>query len=275
MERLKKIISEKKKHAPSFSEDEMIHIAREYLQLLTLKFIFQSKFGDSLSFMGGTCLRICYDLKRYSEDLDFCLDDPKKNYNFADMLTLIHKELSLRGFSVSHKQHEEKVVQKAFIKVSHLGTALDLKSFRPDQKIHIKIEVDTNPILLDNKDRMSFFVNRFQEIFPILKHNLPTLFSGKILAILCRPYARGRDYYDLIWYLSQKIQPNLNYLNQGLKQEKFENLDQIWLLLKQKIQTIKPEVILKDISRFLEDPNEQLWIKRYSEVFEQLCQNYQ
>lgn len=275
MERLKKIISDKKKISVALTEDEIINLAREYLQILALKIIFQSRFGGCLSFMGGTCLRICHDLKRYSEDLDFCLDGPSRDYDFAGMLGILQRELELRSFSVSHSVHADKTVQKAFLKISDLETHLGLKSFRRGQKIHIKLEVDVNPILLKENERESFFVNRFQEIFPILKHGLPTLFAGKVLAILCRPYDRGRDYYDLIWYLAQKIPLNMDYLNRGMKKQKFKNREQIWNAVEQKVKGASSSVIFQDIGRFLEDPGEESWIKRYPEVLKQMILGYE
>lgn len=274
MERLKKIIADKKRLAITLTEDETVNLTREYLQVLTLKFIFQSKFGACLSFMGGTCLRICHNLKRYSEDLDFCLDAPTRDYDFAKMLAVLQRELELRGFCVTHNVHDDKTVQKAFLKISDLETQLGLKSFRRGQKIHIKLEVDVKPVALKKNERESFFVNRFQEIFPILKHGLSTLFAGKVLAILCRPYDRGRDYYDLIWYLSQKIPLNLAYLNRGLKKQKFKNPEQLMNSIQKKVQQIQVTIILKDIGRFLEDPGEESWIRRYPEVLGQLIQEY-
>lgn len=274
MERLKKIISDKKRFSATLTEDEIINITREYLQILILKIMFQSKFGASLSFMGGTCLRICHDLKRFSEDLDFCRDGPIQDYDFVQMLAVIQRELQLRGFSVSHKVHDDKTVQKAFIKISDLETQLGLKGFRRGQKIHVKLEVDVKPTSLKKTERESFFVNRFQEIFPILKHSPPTLFAGKVLAILCRPYDRGRDYYDLIWYLSQKTPLNLDYLNRGMKKRRFKNMEQVWDAVENKVQGINPSAILQDIGRFLEDPGEEVWIKRYPEVLAQLIRAY-
>lgn len=272
MEGLKKIIQKRKSESSrSITEEEIINMTREYLQVLALKFIFHSKFGSSLSFMGGTCLRICYDLRRYSEDLDFTLDDPQSFYSFSTLISALKKEFELLGYSLTSNVHEEKTVQKAFLSFAGLPSFLGLKTFQKDQKLHIKLEVDVKPVALKKGDRESLFVNRFQEIFPILKHTLPTLFAGKVLAILYRPYARGRDYYDLIWYLSQKIELNLGYLNRGVTGRKFKNISEVLTALREKITEAKPSAILKDIGRFLEDPGEGEWIQRYQELFDQLA----
>ena len=278
MEKLKQLIAEFKSRRPCPTEEELVNLAREFLQVLLLKLIFQSKFGASLSFMGGTALRICHDLKRYSEDLDFALDglkdglkeESKASYRFDALVEFLKKELSLSGFSTTTNVHDEKIVQKAMVSFEKLGEVLGWKSFRQGQKMHIKLEVDVRPISLKKGERESFFVHRFGEIFPILRHTLPTLFAGKILAILHRPYARGRDYYDLIWYLSRKTELNIDYLNRGIQKEKFSSVPEVYKALSKKIQEVQPEVILKDIGRFLEDSREIDWISHYGELFDQL-----
>lgn len=270
MEGLKQIIQELKSSPLPPTEQEILNKAREYLQTLILKFTYQSKDGAALSFMGGTCLRICYNLKRYSEDLDFSLDDRKVPFDFTRLMKILEKQISLLGFQVSMQQHDKKIVQKSFLSFAGLPAALNLKSFRKEQKIHIKLEVDTRPPPLEAGDRESYFVNRFHEIFPILKHSRPTLFAGKILAVLFRAYTRGRDYYDLLWHLGNKTAMNLGYINRGHQGNPLKNELEVFEALREKIRQADPSVVLKDIERFLEDPAETSWISRYQELFEQL-----
>ncbi|MBI2339282.1 MAG: nucleotidyl transferase AbiEii/AbiGii toxin family protein [Deltaproteobacteria bacterium] len=270
MERLEKIVEELRLRTRPPTEQELLNTVREYLQVLILKFVFQSRFGAAVSFMGGTALRICHGTKRYSEDLDFSLDDKKVPWRFSTLMDLIHKELRLTGFDVDSTVSEDKIVQKGFFRFAGLGGALGLRGFEKDQKLHIKIEVDVRPPLLKKDERESFFVNSFQEIFPILKHTLPTLFAGKVLAILHRPYARGRDYYDLIWYLSRKTELNLAYLNRSGKGKKFKDRGTAMKAVAECTAKAKPAVILKDVGRFLEDPAEAQWLSRFDEVFRQL-----
>lgn len=270
MERLKNIVADLKARRAEMTDQEAFNAAREYLQVLLLKLIYQSKFGAALSFMGGTSLRICYDLKRYSEDLDFALDDPKVPYRFPHLVKYLKKEIDLLGYEVSSKTQEDRIVQKAFFSFSGLIGVLGLKGYRKEQKLHIKIETDVRPTPLDKGERESFFVNRFQEIFPILKHTLPTLFAGKILAILQRAYTRGRDYYDLIWHLSRQADLNLNYLNNGLKVQAFRSEAEVFEAVREKVRTADLKVIQNDLARFLDDPREMDWVSRYREVFNQL-----
>jgi hypothetical protein len=51
-------------------------------------------------------------------------------------------------------------------------------------------------------------------------HDKASLFAGKLHAILQRPFLKGRDVYDLLWYLSDPNwpEPNLIFLNNALAQ---------------------------------------------------------
>src|SRR3989338_4894626 len=143
MQNLTEIIRSAKR-AGMLSDQQIVNQIREYLQVLILKAIYQSKYGRGLSFGGGTCLRICYTLKRFSEDLDFCLDDAVPRYSFEDLNQTIIRFLERRGFPVDEHVREDKVVQKSFIRFARVFSLVGA-SFRKDQKVHIKLEVDTRP----------------------------------------------------------------------------------------------------------------------------------
>lgn len=273
MQALINLVEQTRKENPNITSEELANLVREYLQILILKSIYQSKFGQSLSFVGGTCLRICYDLKRYSEDLDFSLDKKAADYDFKRLCQLVQRDLSLINIGADLNVSQEKTVQKAFVKVVEVMERLGLSRIK-GQKIHIKLEVDTNPVDIKFGKIESFFVSKYNEIFPILKHDLETLFAGKILAILDRPYRRGRDFYDLIWYLNRKVKINLTYLNEGLKQagysSEFAGEEEVLRELDEIVNGLEPDFILDDIGRFLEDPSEEVWLKRYREIYFQL-----
>jgi hypothetical protein len=122
----------------------------------------------------------------------------------------------------------------------------------------------------------TYFVSKLGELFPILQYDLPTLFAGKALAILFRPYDRGRDYYDLIWFLSRRITGNMAYLTSGWSQATRKplptgtNWKDVLLMVKEKVKKVEPPALLKDLRPFLEDPADAAWIAKYPDVFEQL-----
>lgn len=276
MQNLLRLVEQWRRETPMPSDLLLANRIREYLQVAILKAIYQSKFSGALAFMGGTALRICYDCKRFSEDLDFALDRPTKGYAFPALIRIVRAGFSAQGYAVEVKAAEEKTVQKAFVKFAKVLHPLGL-SHREGQKIHIKVEVDTRPIPVADRQLESFFVTKFGEIFPILKHRLETTFAGKLLAILNRPYAKGRDYYDLIWYLARKTPLDLAYLNDGLRSLGVAPFPDPATALRQVASAIaetRPEIILKDIGRFLEDPTEAQWLRNYEAVLRQLVRQY-
>ncbi len=275
MQNLAKIINEAK--SKGVNSQGILNIIREYLQILILKAIYLSKYGRNLSFMGGTCLRICHDLKRYSEDLDFALDNKIPQYSFQDLNQTIITFLKNTDFEVDSKISEDKIVQKSFIRVGkilHLFGVSALKS----QKIHVKLEVDTNPVKILSADIETFFVTKFNEMFPILKHSDDTLFAGKLCAVFNRQYVKARDFYDLLWYLNRKEKINLSYLNNAMKQAnikmQFKNNEEVIKNLETKISTVSIDEIMKDLGRFLEDSSEEAVLKNYHAAFEQAAARY-
>lgn len=271
MQKLTRIIKDAKSNGTD--SNTILNIIREYLQILILKAIYQSKYGRGLSFVGGTCLRICYNLKRFSEDLDFTLDQKIPSYSFSELNKIIVAYLKNTDFDVEMTISEEKVVQKSFIRVSKILHLFGLSKIN-SQKIHIKLEIDTNPVKVSKSNMETFFVTKFDELFPILKHTQDTMFAGKICAILNRVYTKGRDFYDLLWYLNRKTDINLNYLNKACGQAgislKFKKSEDVIRELDKKIVSVDANVIMKDIGRFLEDPSEEFALRRYHDVFTQI-----
>ncbi len=275
MQNLSKIIKEAKSNG--VPENGILNLIREYLQVLILKAIYQSKYGRGLSFMGGTCLRICHDLKRFSEDLDFAFDKRIPGYSFQDLNETIASFLKNTDFEVDMKVSDDKVVQKSFIRVGKVLQFFDLSPLK-SEKIHVKIEIDTNPVKVGNKELETFFVTKFNELFPILKHSDDTLFAGKVCAVFNREYVKGRDFYDLLWYLNRKQKINLGYLNRAMKQSgkklQFKDEESLLAQLEVRIKDVKIADIMKDLGRFLEDVSEEVVLKNYHAAYKQAASRY-
>jgi predicted nucleotidyltransferase component of viral defense system len=230
---------------------------REYLQVYILRILHDLGVFRSLSFMGGTSLRLLYDLPRFSEDLDFALQEAK-NYGFLILLKKLRQELQLAGYPISIKYSEEKVVQKAFIKFDGLLFEAGLSPLR-NQKFSIKLEVDTHPP--QGAVFQTYLVNKY---FPIsfLSYDLTSLFAGKLGAILTRAYTKGRDFYDLAWFLSRwkDLIPNVIFLETGLKQTGWKGkkiTKENWRdLLYQKIHATDWKKVEEDVKNFLEHPTD-------------------
>ncbi|MDD9898208.1 MAG: nucleotidyl transferase AbiEii/AbiGii toxin family protein [Candidatus Melainabacteria bacterium] len=252
------------KEAVQKHSDEAFRYAelREQLQLIILDIISKRGYFNNISFLGGTALRIIYRIRRYSEDLDFSLQD-SSNYEFPKMIELTVKELELRGFEVDIKMKRSiGAVRSCFFRFKGVLHALGLSPLK-DQKIAIKFEVDENPPtgftteLSMINEQVSFSISHF---------DLASAFAGKIHAILARQYTKGRDYFDLLWFLGRDIKPNLEFLNNGLKQtydKDFDlNMDSLESMLIERIKETDYSLVCKDLEPFIMDPES---LKHYDE----------
>ena len=194
------------------------NLLREYVQACILRSLHEARAFESLSFVGGTALRFLYLLPRFSEDLDFSLETPEA-YAPVQWLGKLRRDLEFQGFETTVTFNEKKNVQVAWVRIADLLFPAGL-SPRSDQKLAIKIEIDTKPpagALLERR-----MVTRYA-LFGIRHHDLPSLMAGKIRAMLARPYAKGRDWFDLLWYGSRipAVEPNMVLLSNALAQGNF------------------------------------------------------
>lgn len=250
----------KEKLRPYVSDLEKRNALREYLQSLILKILFEKKYFKELIFVGGTALRFIHSAKRFSEDLDFSSFSDASG--FVGMLKELEHGLRSYNLAVNTKKKTAGNVRNVFLRFPGILEKLGISGHR-NESISVKLEIDYNPpkggkteLHLLNKD-FSFYV---------MSYDLPSLMAGKIHAVLFRKYAKGRDYYDLVWYLSKKIMPNMELLNNAIFQtEKFNipDLEARWKdLLKFKIIDTDFKIIEKDVLPFLEDPSETLLLKK-------------
>ncbi|MBN1887693.1 MAG: nucleotidyl transferase AbiEii/AbiGii toxin family protein [Thermoflexales bacterium] len=192
------------------------NVAREYLQARLLGALQRAGAMIPLAFHGGTLLRFLYAIPRYSEDLDFALEGNKARYDFRAFLHAIRAELGAEGYAVELKVSDQKVVHSAFIRFGGLLYELGLSPHR-DEVLSVKFEVDTNP---PAGAQLATSVVRRYVLLHLQHHDPASLLAGKLHAVLQRPYPKGRDVYDLLWYLSDPRwpQPNLVLLNNALRQ---------------------------------------------------------
>lgn len=202
--------------APAQTNLVAIHLVREYLQARCLQSLQRAGAMQTLAFHGGTSLRFLYDIPRYSEDLDFALELHPETYHFRAYLQQIVNDFSAEAYVVDVKINEKKAVHKAFVRFRGLLHELGLSGYAKEV-LAIKIEVDTKP-----PSHASLMITPLNKHVSLnLQHHDPaTLLAGKLSAILQRDYLKGRDIYDLWWYLNQPSwpEPNLKYLNQCLQQ---------------------------------------------------------
>jgi hypothetical protein len=230
------------------------NLAREYMQARILAALQRAGAMIPLAFYGGTALRFLYAHGRYSEDLDFALEGNPQGYDFRSYLQAIRAELTPEGYAVELKINDRKTVHSAFVRFPGLLYDLGLSAQR-SETLAVKLEVDTNPPAgagLATTVVRHFFMLQLQH------HDKASLLSGKLHAILQRSYTKGRDIYDLLWYLSDPAwpPPNLVLLNHALAQTNWrgEKLTEAnWRkLVGDRLQTLDWSNILADVSPFIE-----------------------
>lgn len=235
-----------------------LNFMREYLQAYILRILHDEGLFRTTAFVGGTALRFLYNLTRFSEDLDFSLEKDWKTYSFKSLIRKVKEELVLAGYNVSATYSDEKVVHSAFIKFSGLMFEAGISPMR-SQNFSIKIEMDTNPpkgAILKTE-----IVNKH---FPLafLSYDTPSLFSGKLRALLSRNYTKGRDFFDLGWYLStwKGLSPNIPLLKNALIQTKWKGeipLEDSWRdFIYKVVQAADWPKVRNDVENFLEIPSD-------------------
>jgi len=193
---------------------------REITQEIVLAALGRTSFFDKAAFQGGTCLRIFHGVNRFSEDLHFALKLPDGSFELGGYLNAVLKDLGAFGYriEIDDRSGVDEVVKKAFLKDDSIGRLLTL-GFRPKtgpmRKIRIKFEVDSNP-----PAGACYQVRVVDFPFPsaVSLFDLPSLFAGKMHALLCREYVKGRDWYDFLWYAGRAVRPNFILLAAALDQ---------------------------------------------------------
>lgn len=210
------------------TQAECLRAWREILQEVALLGLWRTKFFENAAFYGGTALRVLYGLDRFSEDLDFSLLKPDADFELDKYTLGLEKELTAFGFDVKVTQKNKAVsspIQSAFLKTNILNQLLVIssdaaiaKGIPAGQTLKIKLEVDTQPPTGFSTESKVLL----QPVpFAVRSYTLPDLFAGKMHALLCRKWktrVKGRDWYDLVWYVTHHPHLHLAHLELRLRQ---------------------------------------------------------
>lgn len=251
------------------------HATKEIMQEIALYALWRAKFFDVAVFQGGTSLRILHGLPRFSEDLDFMLLAPDPDFKWSGYLTSLTATFEAFGLKseASSKDQMDRRIRQAIIKDNSIANQLDLSFFKgdPRRKIRIKLEIDVAPPA-HSQDAYTFL--DFPLDFEVRHQNLASNFALKIHALLCRDYLKGRDWYDLSWYVAQGAAPNLPHLEAALRQfgpwsdDRDLSVNSAWLekAMGEKIASIDWDEAKEDVRRFLratEANSLDLWSERF------------
>ncbi len=263
------IVTEMLKKYSTESVFDKKNAVKEIMQELVLCGLSRSGFFRHAAFYGGTALRIFYGLDRFSEDLDFSLTAPNPDFELSEYFPDLKKELASYGLNVEiseKRKTKESPVRSAFLKGNTkehflLFYASDSAAagIAGDEMIKIKFEVDTNPpdgANFEHKYRL------LPSPYEITLYDMPSLFAGKVHAVICRAWKsriKGRDLYDYIFYLSRGTKINLAHLKARLVQsEAWKNEDDFTVedaksLLCGRFDAIDYEQAKNDVRPFIKD----------------------
>jgi hypothetical protein len=241
------------------------NLAREFLQAAILAALQRAGAMVPLAFQGGTALRFLYSIRRYSEDLDFALERAGAGYDFPAYLDAVRADLRRDGYDVDlARVSDQRALHSGFVRFPGLLHELGLSGHR-EGALSVKLEVDARP---PSGAGLATTVVRRHELLRIQHHDRASLLAGKLHAILQRPYPKGRDFYDLIWYLSDPNwpAPNLVLLNNALAQTGWTKapLSQTsWLsAVRARLRSVRWELLAADVRPLLESAEDRALLTR-------------
>ncbi len=242
---------------------------KEIMQEIVLCGLARAGFFKKAAFYGGTALRIFYGLDRFSEDLDFSLEATDAAFDLKEYFPILEKEVKSFGLNVTISEKEktkDSDIRSAFLKGN---TKEHLLLFYADERIagsvahneavKIKLEVDVNP------PDYATFEHKYRLLpvpYAVNLYDMPSLFAGKIHAVICRAWQsriKGRDLYDYVFYLSRGAAVNKKHLHQRLIDSGFMtesapwSLEELKRILCARFDSIDYEQAKADVEPFIRD----------------------
>lgn len=254
-------------YAPK-SAAERLAVQQEVMQLIALSGLARGGFFEKAAFYGGTCLHLFYGMERFSEDMDFSLLKPDPMFDFESYFPAIKEEFALAGKEVEiqlkHKGQPSSV-ESAFLKESSEVFRI---GFTTQKQIKVKIEVDIDP-------PQGFTTEQKLLIKPVSRwirvYSSSDLFAGKVCAALFRAWrtrTKGRDWYDLEWYVRNGYACHLGHLVERCREVAPETdistRDALISAFRKRIATIDFKAARDDVRPFLKDAScLDIWSREY------------
>lgn len=269
---LKNLVKQKRReNIPDFV---IINFLKEYLQVSVLDFIYNNPEYQNLIFTGGSCLRICHNLPRLSEDLDF--DLTKKDYQQLNLkkLALKIKNYFKNNF-LMNIDFRCQTKTRIYLKFPVLKK-LNLSYGQGSDVLYVKIEPNKSEFMKPELEISP--VSNFGFNFLAKNYNLKFLMTGKILAIFNRAWfkgekneinIKGRDFYDIFWYFQNGIKPDFKNLAKfiGIKNE-----TELKEQLREKIaQNVNEQKLSYDLKNFFGNQN---FISNFCKNYKQIMKKY-
>lgn len=252
-------------------------LLKEYLQALALDYLYNHPRYRKLNFYGGTCLHDVYGLNRLSEDLD--LDNGSGSVELTsleeDLLAYFRTQIAYANVSVKTQQGEWGI-RRTTLKFPILQE-LGLSTYA-NEALHLKVEISQHQQTAVIQ-RTSLFL--FGRSFVALHFSLETMMAGKMLACLERNFQKGasgarikgRDFYDLLWFMQQRIVP----LEEKLQRDGSQpyTIKTAMSALSEKVRSISSADLAEDLLPLFEQRSFiENWLESYQENFARYSQNY-
>jgi predicted nucleotidyltransferase component of viral defense system len=251
-------------------------LLKSALQAQVLDFLYNHRQYRRLNFYGGTCLHVIYGLNRLSEDID--LDNSRDVTITAldeHLLNHFHQRLGYREATVKQQESDAGILRITlkFPVLYDLGLTP-----HQDEQLHLKVEISQHPQIAQLRQTPVMFMGRS---FVPSHFSLETMMAGKILACLERSFikgatttmVKGRDFYDLLWFMQQRVQP----LEEKLTKEGWRpyTIRTAMLELTEKVSTITPRDLSLDLLPLFERRAFiQAWVEAFHDNFSELVRHY-
>ncbi len=240
-------------------------IAKELLHYDILFCLDSHGLLDTLTFQGGTSLRLCYGAVRFSEDLDFAGGRDFATANLIAMKDCLEKYLGKRyGLEIIVKEPKEMATLPKYedIKVDKwqisVTTAPEKKDI-PKQKI--KIEVAN----VSAYSRVPRALQQNYEFLPdgysdtlIMTETLDEIMADKLISLVsCKRYIRYRDIWDLRWLKQQGAKINSEFILAKIHDYKeIHYLENLRNMIGQLNEIVRSKSFQDEMTRFI--PNDVL-----------------
>ncbi len=250
-------------------------ILKEFLQAYALDFIYNHPVYRKLNFYGGTCLHMIYGLNRLSEDIDLDGGDGVDLSNLEnDLLTYFRANVSYAEVTAK-TQIGEWGVRRTTLKFPVLY-ALGLTS-HINEALHLKVEISQHKQISILRRTPVFL---FGKSFVAAHFSRETMMAGKMLACLERTFQKnerasfkGRDCYDLLWFMQQKIEPLEEKLIRDGRQS--YRTQSAMKLLSEKVDEITISDLAEDLLPLFEQRSFiEAWLQAFKENFKDYVKNY-
>jgi predicted nucleotidyltransferase component of viral defense system len=259
------------------SLDQYDQALREVIQEIMLLALWRAKFFERAAFYGDTALRILHGIDRFSEDLDFSLFGGDPDFHLQKYFDAVSRELL--SFGLEPTMENRKVtgpVESAFAKMNTLQSLIAVgvserirRSVPSNRLVKIKLEVDVDP--------PGSFATEARYVlepvpFAVRAFTPSSLFAGKVHALLARRWmnrAKGRDWYDFVFFVSRGVPLDARHLQARLGKSGHWtggtlDVGAVQRLVGEAIEEVDLDAAKEEARRFLVDPRAvDVWSKAF------------